>query len=301
MQILGIDHVQLAMPAGEEDKARRFYTGLLGIPEVPKPSALAERGGAWFQQGPVKIHLGVEANFRPALKAHPALLVRDLAALVRRLSEAGVRVIDDDGLPGYNRVYVSDPFGNRLELMEEQTFDIEKASQAAAEFEKALTPIGKRPVDLNLFKDPEWGSKLSTRPALLDEVGMRAEGDALVASLLDAYAAGDDGQRASIRKLFAKYPMFAWAACISEPASTASGFRRHLLLFSAMNGGRDIRDTIVGVDQICAIATEAGVNIAPVLAEVEALSSDATIHGFTSLQEIMKRARVRFSEGGLTT
>ena len=120
MQILGIDHVQLAMPAGDEDKAREFYSGLLGIPEVQKPAALAQRGGAWFQAGQVKIHLGVESDFRPALKAHPALLVRDLRSLVRRLDEAGIKVIEDDGLPGYDRVYVSDPFGNRLELMEER-------------------------------------------------------------------------------------------------------------------------------------------------------------------------------------
>ena len=121
MQILGIDHVQLAMPAGEEEKARGFYFGLLGIPEVQKPTALAQRGGAWFQQGQVKIHLGIEADFSPALKAHPALLVRDLASLVRRLGEARVQVVEDGGFPGYNRVYVSDPFGNRLELMEERT------------------------------------------------------------------------------------------------------------------------------------------------------------------------------------
>jgi len=92
----------------------------LGIPEVQKPAALAQRGGAWFQAGQVKIHLGVESDFRPALKAHPALLVRDLRSLVRRLDEAGIKVIEDDGLPGYDRVYVSDPFGNRLELMEER-------------------------------------------------------------------------------------------------------------------------------------------------------------------------------------
>ena len=121
MQILRIDHVQLAMPPGEEETARAFYAGLLGIPEVQKPAALARRGGAWFQHGPVKIHLGIETDFSPALKAHPAFLVRDLASLVRRLSEAGVHVLKDDELAGYNRVYVSDPFGNRLELMEERT------------------------------------------------------------------------------------------------------------------------------------------------------------------------------------
>ncbi len=117
MTIVGIDHVQLAMPAGREDEARDFYTRLLEIPEKRKPAGLAERGGAWFENAAVKIHLGVEADFRPARKAHQALLVRDLRGLVERLRRAGVDVVDAE-LAGYCRVYVSDPFGNRLELME---------------------------------------------------------------------------------------------------------------------------------------------------------------------------------------
>jgi len=115
--ILGIHHVQLAMPAEREAEARGFYSGLLGIPEVAKPPALAGRGGAWFETGTVKIHLGVESDFRPARKAHPALLVRDLRALVERLREARVDVVEDS-IEGYFRVYVCDPFGNRIELME---------------------------------------------------------------------------------------------------------------------------------------------------------------------------------------
>ena len=117
MTIVGIDHIQLAMPAGREDEARTFYAGLLGIQERPKPAALAERGGVWFESDAVKLHLGVQPDFRPARKAHPALLVRDLAALVQRLAQAGVEAVNDE-LTGYYRVYVSDPFGNRLELME---------------------------------------------------------------------------------------------------------------------------------------------------------------------------------------
>ena len=117
MGIQGIEHVQLAMPPGREAEAREFYCRLLGLAEIPKPAALAQRGGVWFQTGSVKIHLGVEADFRPARKAHPALLVRDLPALVERLRQAGVDVMED-ALPGYFRVYVADPFGNRLELME---------------------------------------------------------------------------------------------------------------------------------------------------------------------------------------
>ncbi len=118
MPIVRIDHVQLAMPRGGEDRARAFYAGLLGVPEVPKPPALAGRGGVWFRRGDVQIHLGVDPEFRPALKAHPAFLVQDLAVLVQRLRAAGVEVVDDDLRPGFSRVYATDPFGNRLELME---------------------------------------------------------------------------------------------------------------------------------------------------------------------------------------
>jgi catechol 2,3-dioxygenase-like lactoylglutathione lyase family enzyme len=115
--VIGVDHVQLAMPAGREAEARAFYDGLLGIPEVAKPPALAARGGAWFESPHVKIHLGVEGEFRPARKAHPALLVAGLSELAAALRAAGYEVADDP-LEGNARIYVSDPFGNRLELIE---------------------------------------------------------------------------------------------------------------------------------------------------------------------------------------
>ena len=118
MHLRAIDHVQLAMPAGQEDAARAFYAGLLGLPETPKPAHLATRGGCWFESDTVKLHLGVEQDFRPAKKAHPALLVSDLPSLVGRLTAAGVEVVDDEPLDGFDRVYVYDPFGNRLELLE---------------------------------------------------------------------------------------------------------------------------------------------------------------------------------------
>ena len=118
MTIVGIDHIQLAMPAGREEDARRFYSVLLGLLETPKPRELAKRGGVWFESSQVKIHLGVDQDFRPARKAHPALLVKDLRSLVERLRNASVAVADDEPLAGYYRVYVVDPFGNRLELME---------------------------------------------------------------------------------------------------------------------------------------------------------------------------------------
>ena len=117
MAIIGIEHVQLAMPPGREAEAREFYGDLLGIPEIPKPSELAKRGGAWFENGAVKIHLGVEQDFHPARKAHPALLVRDLTVLVEHLRKSGVQVTEDP-LAGHFRVYIADPFGNRIELLE---------------------------------------------------------------------------------------------------------------------------------------------------------------------------------------
>jgi len=118
VRIVRIEHVQLAMPPGEEARARAFYSGLLGIPEVPKPEHLAQRGGAWFEDASVKIHLGVERDFRPARKAHPALLVDGLVELGERLRASGHPVIDDEPMEGFLRFYVHDPFGNRLELME---------------------------------------------------------------------------------------------------------------------------------------------------------------------------------------
>ena len=116
--VTAIDHVQLAMPAGREEDARRFYSGLLGLPERAKPPALATRGGAWFESASVKIHLGVEADFRPARKAHPALRVRGLRALVAVLCAGGHEVVEDGPVEGRDRVYVDDPFGNRIELIE---------------------------------------------------------------------------------------------------------------------------------------------------------------------------------------
>jgi catechol 2,3-dioxygenase-like lactoylglutathione lyase family enzyme len=116
--IMGIDHVQMAMPAGHDAEARAFYGELLGLREVAKPAELAKRGGMWFENGRVKIHLGVEAEFRPARKAHPALLVKDLDLLIQLLTNAGYQLRSDEPLEGYNRAFVDDPFGNRIEFLE---------------------------------------------------------------------------------------------------------------------------------------------------------------------------------------
>ena len=118
MAMQRIEHVQLAMPTGEEDAARRFYAQALGMTEVPKPEVLAKRGGCWFEDGPVRVHLGVQNDFRPATKAHPAFVVDNLQTLRTRLHDAGFPCEGDKPLEGFDRTYVYDPFGNRIELME---------------------------------------------------------------------------------------------------------------------------------------------------------------------------------------
>jgi catechol 2,3-dioxygenase-like lactoylglutathione lyase family enzyme len=113
-----IDHVQLAMPAGAEERARQFYSGVLGMQEVPKPTELAKSGGVWFQSGNVQIHLGVELDFRPARKAHAALRCVSYDDFIHKLRRAGVKITPDDRIPGVRRCHIEDCFGNRIELME---------------------------------------------------------------------------------------------------------------------------------------------------------------------------------------
>ncbi len=118
MSVTGLDHIQLAMPKGRETDVRAFYEGLLGISEVAKPGALVQRGGCWFECGALKVHLGVEDDFRPARKAHPAFFVTDLDAMTTALARAGLRVTSDESLDGCARVHTADPFGNRIELIQ---------------------------------------------------------------------------------------------------------------------------------------------------------------------------------------
>jgi catechol 2,3-dioxygenase-like lactoylglutathione lyase family enzyme len=113
-----IDHVLLAMPPGRERDARAFYQDILGIPEIVKPPELAARGGCWFEADGLKVHLGVENEFAPARKAHPAFVVDDLKGLIGHLKRAGVAISEDAELKGYDRIFVADPFGNRIELLE---------------------------------------------------------------------------------------------------------------------------------------------------------------------------------------
>jgi catechol 2,3-dioxygenase-like lactoylglutathione lyase family enzyme len=116
--LFSLHHVQLAIPEGGEDRARGFYGDVLGLEEIPKPPALAARGGAWFRGGGLEIHLGVEKPFTPAKKAHPGILTHDLEGLRARLVDAGIDVRPDALLPGFRRFYVDDCFGNRLEFLQ---------------------------------------------------------------------------------------------------------------------------------------------------------------------------------------
>ncbi|WP_226780466.1 VOC family protein [Oceaniglobus trochenteri] len=116
--LMGLHHVQLAMPKGGEADARAFYGGVLRMAEQPKPEALAKRGGCWFESGSVRVHLGVETPFAPAVKAHPGFLVASLSVVRDRLDAAGVTYEADGDYPGFNRIYITDPFGNRIELLE---------------------------------------------------------------------------------------------------------------------------------------------------------------------------------------
>lgn len=113
-----IDHIQLAAPKGCEEEARRFFTGILRLPEIEKPPLLKKKGGVWFTLGSYQIHIGVEEKFSPAKKAHPAFEVENLEALKEHLSEQGVSFVVDAELPGANRIYIHDPFGNRIEILE---------------------------------------------------------------------------------------------------------------------------------------------------------------------------------------
>jgi catechol 2,3-dioxygenase-like lactoylglutathione lyase family enzyme len=118
MPVRRIDHILIAMPPGREDEARAFYHGILGLAEKVKPPQLAARGGCWFESGALQVHLGVENNFIPARKAHPAFIVDDLAGMVSKAKQAGYKVTVDEPIEGYDRRHVDDPFGNRIELIE---------------------------------------------------------------------------------------------------------------------------------------------------------------------------------------
>ena len=116
MRVVGIDHVQVVVPAGGEPEARAFYGELLGLEELPRPTTLPDPHGCWFRAGAQELHVGVDRPFHPARKAHPGLLVDDLEALIARLAARDIRATRDGSIPGVERAFISDPFGNRLEI-----------------------------------------------------------------------------------------------------------------------------------------------------------------------------------------
>lgn len=114
----GINHIQLAAPKGCEEQARKFYSGLLGLKEIPKPENLQKRGGCWFNCGEQEIHIGVQEDFLPAKKAHPAFVVENLEELKGSLQKHEIAIKEEDPIEGRNRFFADDPFGNRIELLE---------------------------------------------------------------------------------------------------------------------------------------------------------------------------------------
>lgn len=122
-QIARLDHIQIAAPPGCEAAAREFYGGLLGLREIPKPASLKSRGGCWFECGSQQLHTGVEPEFRPARKAHPAFAVTDLNDLRKTLLDRNIQVTEDSSLTGSHRLFVHDPWGNRLEFLESPSPD----------------------------------------------------------------------------------------------------------------------------------------------------------------------------------
>ncbi|SDZ14133.1 VOC family protein [Thermoactinomyces sp. DSM 45892] len=117
-QLEGLDHIQLAAPADSEETARTFFSDILGMNEIPKPDNLKKRGGVWFSVGAQQLHIGIQKDFSPAKKAHPAFQVKNLEGLREQLIQNDIVVIDDEPLEGANRFYVHDPFGNRIEFLE---------------------------------------------------------------------------------------------------------------------------------------------------------------------------------------
>ena len=118
MTILGIHHVQIACPEGSEDLLHHFYSVVCGMPEIPKPPALAARGGVWFAAGDEQLHCGVQDEFEPALKAHPCLATDDIDGLAAAIAGVGAEVRWDNGLPGVRRFHTDDPVGNRIEFQQ---------------------------------------------------------------------------------------------------------------------------------------------------------------------------------------
>ena len=154
------------------------------------------------------------------------------------------------------------------------------------ELEELLQPIAKRPVDITR---PDWLERLQAGVSPLDEAGVRDATERLLAEILAAYAQGTVQTRATIRRLFQQYPSFSWAATLSVPRTTIDGLRQHLILFSIKDQGRDSRDALLTLQEICQDARNAGLEIAPVLREIAAMSSDENKYGMGSTSQMFLR------------
>jgi hypothetical protein len=164
------------------------------------------------------------------------------------------------------------------------SFDLNAIKQALADLDERLRPIAKRPVDIN---DPDWLNKLTQGPRPLDQAGVRPEAEAILGSLLEAYRIEGHCVRASIRSLLAQNPSYTWATGVQQPPTTEEGFRLHLLHISAVDQAQDLRDMLSNLHDICAKAKAAGVDTAPIVREVAALSSDEQKSSMGSIRSIL--------------
>lgn len=171
--------------------------------------------------------------------------------------------------------------------------DFISAAHEAAELEQLIKPIARRPVDVN---DPNWVAKIASGPHPLDQAGVRDRAEKLLVQLLESYACGSSGDRATIRSIFKRNHSFVWASGVPEKPTTAQGFRKYLLRLSAENGGGDMRDTIMAVNELCERASDAGVDIESVLTEVAELSDTAIVHGMKSMRNVLLEARTRHAK-----
>jgi glutamate/tyrosine decarboxylase-like PLP-dependent enzyme/catechol 2,3-dioxygenase-like lactoylglutathione lyase family enzyme len=223
MKIYAIDHIQLSMPPNQEEKARSFYAGVLGLTEKPKPEDLAKRGGVWFEDGSLKIHLGVQGDFKPATKAHPGLLVAGLKELIERCEQAGYGVTSDSQIDGCSRAFVTDPFGNRIELIEPIGLPwsrmLKSAAERAIRYREGVGEMRVAPSPESAASVSELGGPLPEQPEdpetilkSLDEIGSPATvanaggryfgfvtGSSLPAALAANWLAGAWDQNAGLR------------------------------------------------------------------------------------------------------
>ncbi|HLY13130.1 MAG TPA: GNAT family N-acetyltransferase [Candidatus Limnocylindrales bacterium] len=201
MQVTGLDHVQVSMPDGGEDQARAFYGGLLGLAEVAKPAALADRGGCWFAGPGIALHLGVERPFSPAAKAHVAIGVTDLEAARAELLAAGVAVTDDGLEVGFARFHALDPFGNRIEIVRRQTAPDEPAAGWAREGLEISRDLNRLDLDWLVAALSERAYWAQRRPRAM-----------IVRSLHNSrcYGVYADGRQVGFARVVTDAATFAW-------------------------------------------------------------------------------------------